>query len=115
MPTCNDCALYTKKTETEGECSINGPVPADRDAGRCPSRTFGHADDVVRFRDPARSSGMPASTGSGCFSCGLNAAAMRCTVEITVPVHTGDCRFNRPGGMQGIRRIANVVIANNQC
>jgi hypothetical protein len=40
MPTCSDCALYTKKTETEGECSINGPVPADRDAGRCPSRTF---------------------------------------------------------------------------
>ncbi|WP_300999159.1 hypothetical protein [Methanoculleus sp.] len=40
MPTCSDCALYTKKTETDGECSINGPVPADRDAGRCPSRTF---------------------------------------------------------------------------
>jgi hypothetical protein len=40
MPTCSDCALYTKKTATDGECSINGPVPADRDAGRCPSRTF---------------------------------------------------------------------------
>ncbi|KUG20833.1 hypothetical protein ASZ90_009414 [hydrocarbon metagenome] len=40
MPTCSDCAFYTKKTETEGECSINGPVAADRDAGRCPSRTF---------------------------------------------------------------------------
>ena len=40
MPTCSDCALYTKKTATGGECSINGPVPADRDAGRCPSRTF---------------------------------------------------------------------------
>ncbi|HNV37904.1 MAG TPA: hypothetical protein PLG95_00370 [Methanoculleus sp.] len=40
MPTCSDCALYTRKTATSGECSINGPVPADRDAGRCPSRTF---------------------------------------------------------------------------
>jgi hypothetical protein len=40
MPTCSDCALYAKKTATDGECSINGPVPADRDAGRCPSRTF---------------------------------------------------------------------------
>ena len=40
MPTCSDCALYTRKTATSGECSITGPVPADRDAGRCPSRTF---------------------------------------------------------------------------
>ncbi len=40
MATCSDCALYTPKTATDGECSINGPVPADRDAGRCPSRTF---------------------------------------------------------------------------
>ena len=40
MATRSDCALYAPKTASEGECSINGPVPADRDAGRCPSRTF---------------------------------------------------------------------------
>jgi hypothetical protein len=40
MPTCADCFLYTPKNEQEGECTINGMVPADRDAGRCPSRTF---------------------------------------------------------------------------
>ena len=40
MSTCADCFLYTPKNEQEGECTINGMVPADRDAGRCPSRTF---------------------------------------------------------------------------
>ena len=40
MPTCADCFLYTKKNEKEGECTINGPAPADREAERCPSRTF---------------------------------------------------------------------------
>lgn len=27
MATCSDCALYAPRTATEGECSINGPVP----------------------------------------------------------------------------------------
>ena len=40
MPTCADCFLYTAKNGKEGECTINGMGPADRDAGRCPSRTF---------------------------------------------------------------------------
>lgn len=41
MPTCKDCFLYQpKKGGNDGECTINGPVPADRDAERCPSRTF---------------------------------------------------------------------------
>ncbi|MGC9435277.1 MAG: hypothetical protein ACP5C4_04210 [Methanomicrobiales archaeon] len=37
MATCADCANYQPKT---GECRIVGPVPADRDAARCPVRTF---------------------------------------------------------------------------
>jgi hypothetical protein len=40
MPICADCYLYTPKTDQEGICTINGPVPADREAERCPSRTF---------------------------------------------------------------------------
>lgn len=40
MPTCADCFLYAAKNEKEGECTINGTVPADREAERCPSRTF---------------------------------------------------------------------------
>ncbi|HOP66253.1 MAG: hypothetical protein KO173_04980 [Methanoregulaceae archaeon] len=40
MPTCAECVLFTPGRGNEGECRINGPVPADRDAGRCPSRTF---------------------------------------------------------------------------
>ena len=40
MPTCADCFLYTAKDGNEGVCTINGPVPGDRDAERCPSRTF---------------------------------------------------------------------------
>jgi hypothetical protein len=40
MATCADCFLYTPKNEREGVCTISGPVPADREAERCPSRTF---------------------------------------------------------------------------
>ena len=36
MPTCADCFLYTKKNENEGECTINGPAPADREARTLP-------------------------------------------------------------------------------
>jgi hypothetical protein len=40
VPTCNDCFLYKRTSDREGICTINGPVPADREAERCPSRTF---------------------------------------------------------------------------
>ncbi|MCQ8893177.1 MAG: hypothetical protein NQU46_00860 [Methanolinea sp.] len=41
MPTCKDCILYIpKKGSNQGECRINGTAPPDRDAERCPSRTF---------------------------------------------------------------------------
>jgi hypothetical protein len=40
MATCEDCFLYTPLDDKEGTCTINGPVPASREAERCPSRTF---------------------------------------------------------------------------
>jgi hypothetical protein len=40
MPVCSDCFLYRQTNASQGECKVNGPVPADRDAERCPSRTF---------------------------------------------------------------------------
>jgi hypothetical protein len=40
MPACSDCLFYRPLSGTEGECQMDGVVPADRDAGRCPSRTF---------------------------------------------------------------------------
>jgi hypothetical protein len=32
--------FFTPMKGDEGECPMNGIVPADRDAERCPSRTF---------------------------------------------------------------------------
>lgn len=40
MPSCSDCANYTEKGKGTGECRMAGPVPADRDADRCPVRLF---------------------------------------------------------------------------
>jgi hypothetical protein len=40
MPSCSDCANYTEKGRGTGECRMAGPVPADRDADRCPVRLF---------------------------------------------------------------------------
>jgi hypothetical protein len=40
MAECRDCLFYRPLTATGGECRMNGDVPADRDAGRCPSRTY---------------------------------------------------------------------------
>ena len=40
MPTCSECFFFRAKTADQGECQLHGPVEADRDAGRCPSRTF---------------------------------------------------------------------------
>jgi len=40
MATCGDCLFFRPSGENEGECQMDGVVPADRDAGRCPSRTF---------------------------------------------------------------------------
>lgn len=41
MPTCKDCKFYTPVDEKKGNCSgLGSEVLADRDAGRCPMRTF---------------------------------------------------------------------------
>jgi hypothetical protein len=40
MTTCKDCYHYSARSEKEGECRIVGPTDPDRDAERCPSRTF---------------------------------------------------------------------------
>jgi hypothetical protein len=41
MPTCKDCKFYTPVDEKKGICSgLGSEVLADRDAGRCPLRTF---------------------------------------------------------------------------
>ena len=40
MPVCSDCFYYTPRTETEGDCTINGTTFAARESERCPSRTF---------------------------------------------------------------------------
>jgi len=40
MAACRDCIFYKPLRGNEGECQMNGIVPADRDAERCPSRTF---------------------------------------------------------------------------
>ncbi|WAC04490.1 MAG: hypothetical protein OS112_08470 [Methanoregula sp.] len=40
MGCCRECISYKPKTSDEGDCRINGDVPADRDSDRCPSRTF---------------------------------------------------------------------------
>lgn len=40
MPTCSECANYTPREKDAGECRMAGPVPADRDAERCPVRLF---------------------------------------------------------------------------
>jgi hypothetical protein len=40
MAACEDCIFFRRLTENEGECQMNGIVTADRDAERCPSRTF---------------------------------------------------------------------------
>jgi hypothetical protein len=40
MAACRDCTFFTPLKGDEGECRMNGIVPADRDAERCPSRTF---------------------------------------------------------------------------
>jgi hypothetical protein len=40
MPVCKDCIQFTPGTGTQGECKINGPTDPDREAERCPSRTF---------------------------------------------------------------------------
>jgi hypothetical protein len=40
MAVCRDCFFFRPLTGNEGECQMNGIVTADRDAERCPSRTF---------------------------------------------------------------------------
>jgi len=40
MPTCGDCQNYRETGKGTGECRMAGPVPADRDAERCPVRLF---------------------------------------------------------------------------
>ncbi|MBP1929728.1 hypothetical protein J2741_002275 [Methanolinea mesophila] len=40
MGVCSDCAMYRPGKGDQGECRINGPVPPDREAERCPSRSF---------------------------------------------------------------------------
>lgn len=40
MASCRDCFFFTQKAGGQGECRINGPVEADRDSGRCPSRSY---------------------------------------------------------------------------
>jgi hypothetical protein len=40
MAACRDCLFFRPLTKDEGECQMNGIVPADRDTERCPSRTF---------------------------------------------------------------------------
>jgi len=40
MATCRDCIFYQAITSVEGECQMDGTVAADREAERCPSRTF---------------------------------------------------------------------------
>lgn len=47
MPTCSDCALYTKKTGTEGECSINGHVPTTRVMSSWCLRAYRHTVDAA--------------------------------------------------------------------
>ncbi|MGD1004341.1 MAG: hypothetical protein ABR887_02870 [Methanoregulaceae archaeon] len=37
---CKDCISFKSKSKDNGECRINGDVPADRESDRCPSRTF---------------------------------------------------------------------------
>ena len=40
MASCRDCIFFMPLKGDEGECRMDGIVPADRDAERCPSRTF---------------------------------------------------------------------------
>jgi hypothetical protein len=40
VATCRDCTFFKLLKGDEGECQMNGIVTADRDAERCPSRTF---------------------------------------------------------------------------
>jgi hypothetical protein len=40
MAACRDCLFFRPLSEDEGECQMDGIVPAGRDAERCPSRTF---------------------------------------------------------------------------
>jgi hypothetical protein len=40
MATCRDCLFFKLLKGDEGECQMNGIVTGDRDAERCPSRTF---------------------------------------------------------------------------
>ncbi|MDG6256436.1 MAG: hypothetical protein QCH35_02440 [Methanomicrobiaceae archaeon] len=40
MPVCKDCMYFKTGKGDAGECEITGPTEPDRDAQRCPSRTF---------------------------------------------------------------------------